>query len=416
MISTRHLVTAILLAQGIAGGVVGRNQPSPRKDDNCPETGTALYYISNDTPNTVIALPIGEDGTLSKGTITPAGGDGSVSFHGEKGVLAKPDGLVSQSSVAIAGQHLFAVNAGSNTVSMFAISSKDPLSLKPVGSPASVPGEFPNTVAASAKNSLVCAGMSGAVAGISCSSFSAKTGLGRMDGLRSVALNQITPPVGPTDTVSHAFFSEDESTLLTMVKGDPATNKTGFVSMLPITQKQSCRKGNAATFAAAQKDLRSTPNGTAVLFGSQVIPGTDTVFATDASFGAAVLKVDLKAGKASTVRAQAIDGQSATCWSALAPATGTVFVTDVGVPRIVEMSAKDASIISMIELGDTGASGFIDLKASGAFLYALAPGNGTVDPQIVVLDISGGPATAKPIQQFSLQGISGVNSQGMAIL
>ncbi|KAJ8128505.1 hypothetical protein O1611_g5126 [Lasiodiplodia mahajangana] len=167
MISTRHLATAILLAQGIAGGVVSRTQPNLKNDDACAETGTALYFISNDTPNTIIALPIGEDGTLSKGTITPAGGNGSVSFHGEVGVPAKPDTLISQSAVAIAGQHLFTVNAGSNTVSMFAISPKDPLNLKPVGSPAPVPGEFPNTVAASAKNSLVCTAMSGAVAGIS---------------------------------------------------------------------------------------------------------------------------------------------------------------------------------------------------------------------------------------------------------
>ncbi|KAI1132284.1 hypothetical protein F5Y10DRAFT_231398 [Nemania abortiva] len=417
MISTRHLATAILLAQGIAGSVIRRDQPILERDNNnCPETGTAVYFISNDSPNTIIALPIGEDGTLSKGTITPAGGNGSVSFHGQVGVAAKPDGLVSQSSITIAGQHLFAVNSGSNTVSMFAISQKDPLSLKAVGSPATVPGEFPNTVAASAKNSLVCAGMSGATAGISCAPFSSKTGLGSMDGLRGVALGQTTPPVGPTNTISHAFFSEDESTLITMVKGDPATNKTGFVSMLPIQQKSSCRKGARASFAAAQKDLRSTPNGTAVLFGSQVISGTDTVFASDASFGAAVLKVDLKAGVASTVAAQAIEGQSATCWTAIAPATGTAFVTDVGVPRIVEMSTKDASIISMLDLADTGASGFIDLKAAGAFLYALAPGNGTVDPMIVVMDISGGPATAKPIQMFDLKGMSGFNSQGLAIL
>ncbi|KAJ8119196.1 hypothetical protein ONZ43_g3812 [Nemania bipapillata] len=415
MITARHLATAVLLAQGIAGSVIGRHQPTPEKD-TCLETGTAVYLISNDSPNTIIALPIGEDGTLSAGTITPSGGNGSVSFAHKVGVPAAPDGLVSQSSITIAGQHLFAVNAGSNTVSMFTISSKDPLSLTPVGSPASVPGEFPNTVAASTKNSLACVGMSGAVAGISCAPFSAKTGLGRMDTLRGVALDQTTPPVGPTDTIAHAFFSEDESTLLTMVKGDPDTNKTGFVSMLPISQKASCRKGAPAVFAAAQKDMRSTPSGTGVLFGSQVIPGTDTVFASDASFGAVVLKVDLKAGKATTLSAQKIDGQSATCWSAFVPATNTVFVSDVSVPRLVEMSPKNASIISITELADTGASGFIDLKASGAFLYALAPGNGTVDPMILVLDISGGPATAKPIQMFDLKGMAGVNAQGMAIL
>lgn len=297
---------------------------------------------------------------------------------------------------------------------MFAIPPKDPLHLKPVGSPVSVPGEFPNTVAASAKNSLVCVGMSGAVAGISCGPFSAQTGLGRMDSLRSVPLGQTTPPVGPTNTISHAFFSEDESTLLTMVKGDPATNKTGFVSVLPIKQKRSCR-GGPAVFSAAQKDMRSTPKGTAVLFGSQIIPGTSKVFASDASFGAAILDINLTTGRATTLSSQKIQGQSATCWSAFAPATGTVFVTDVGVPRIVEMSAKDASIVSVTHLADTGASGFIDLKASGEFLYALAPGNGTVEPMIIVMDLSGGPATAKPIQTFSLKGMASANAQGIAI-
>ncbi|KAI1110793.1 hypothetical protein F5Y14DRAFT_454634 [Nemania sp. NC0429] len=410
-----YLATAILLVQGTAGGVIGRHQLNRDKNDACPQTGTALYLISNDAPNTIVALPINEDGTLSTGTITPSGGDGAVSFAGKVGVPAKPDGLVSQSSLTIAGQHMFAVNAGSNTLSMFAISPKDPLRLKPVGSPVSVPGEFPNTVAASAKNSLVCVGMSGAVAGISCGSFSAQTGLGRMDSLRSIPLGQTTPPVGPTNTVSHAFFSEDESTLLTMIKGDPATNKTGFVSVLPIQKKRSCR-GNSVVSSAAQKDMRSTPGGTAVLFGSQIIPGTNKVFATDASFGAAILDVDLSSGRAKALSTQKIDGQSATCWSAFAPATGTVFVTDVAVPRIVEMSAKNASIISETQLADTGASGFIDLKASGEFLYALAPGNGTVEPMILVMDLSGGPATAKPIQTFSLQGMAGANAQGIAII
>lgn len=98
------------------------------------------------------------------------------------------------------------------------------------------------------------------------------------------------------------------------------------------------------------------------------------------------------------------------------PATGTVFVSDVSVPRLVEMSAQNASIISITELADTGASGFIDLKAAGAFLYALAPGNGTVEPMILVLDVSGGPATAKTVQKFSLKGMADASAQGIAIL
>lgn len=104
MVPTSHLATAILLVQGIAGSVIGRHQLNQGKDDACPQTGTALYLISNNAPNTIVALPINEDGTLSAGTITPSEGDGAVSFARQVGVPAMPDGLVSQSSLTIAGQ------------------------------------------------------------------------------------------------------------------------------------------------------------------------------------------------------------------------------------------------------------------------------------------------------------------------
>lgn len=314
-------------------------------------------------------------------------------------------------------QHIFAVNAGSNTISMLAISADDPTQLSMVGEPAQVPGEFPNTVAASAKNNLACVAATGAVAGISCASFTAEGGLGPMDGLRSIDLGQSTPPAGPTNTVSHVLFSEDESVLFTMVKGDPAVNKTGFLSMLAIEQQQGAGCDGAMTAAAAAaEDNRISPAGTAVLFGSQVIPGTGNIFATDASFGGAILSVDAATGNASVVGQAAIDGQAATCWSAFSATTGSVFVTDVGVPHIVEMSADDASIISELDLAGNGDPGFIDLGASGAFLYALSPGNGTTDAAISVMDISGGQGTAKLIQRFSLEGIAGPTAQGIAIL
>lgn len=405
-----------MLAEGIAGHAIQRTadtQDQKNADpEGCKPTGKAVYLITNDAQNSVVALPISADGTLEKGTITPSGGKGSNSLDAQKQPAA-PDALVSQSALTIAGNFLFTVNAGSNSVSMLSIDKRDPTKLAVVGKPAAVPGQFPNTVAASAKNKLACVGTTGAKAGISCAPFS-KNGIGSMDSLRAIDLVQSTPPVGPTNTVSHAFFSEDESTLFTMVKGDPTVNKTGFMSSLAIEQKKSCSGSMASS--AASEDSRVSPPGTAVLFGSQFIPGTNNIFATDASFGAAVLSVDQKSGQASIVRRQTIEGQKATCWAAFAKSTGTVFVTDVALPRIIEMSAKDASIISTIDLSAGGDSGFIDLQAAGDFLYALAPGNGTTDAAITVLDISGGQGKAKSIQRFSLKGMSGKNSQGIAVL
>ena len=278
-----------------------------------------------------------------------------------------------------------------------------------VGKPVALSGEFPNTVAASAKNGLACVGTTGAKAGIECASFSAQ-GLGKMDALRPFDIGQSTPPAGPLNTVSQTFFSADESMLFTTVKGDPTVNNTGFLSVFPVE-----KPANGAA-CLSTKETRSSPNGTAVLFGSSTIPGMpNSLFVTDASFGAAVLSLD-KSAKASVVGKQAIDGQKATCWATVSSATNTAFVTDVGVNHMVEMSLKDASIVGTLDLSANGDMGLIDLKSAGNFVYALSPGNGSIPAAVTVLDVSGGPGTMKQSQHFDLTGMAGKNAQGMAVL
>ena len=307
-------------------------------------------------------------------------------------------------------QFVFAVNPGSNSLSMLAIDPQSPTKLTVVGAPVALPGEFPNTVAASAQNQLVCVGTTGAKNGVSCSTFSWQ-GLSPMDELRSFDLVQTTPPVGPLNTVSQLFFSQDESKLFATVKGDPTVNNTGFFSVFPVNRANW--RGPACL---ATSDVRSSPAGTAVLFGSQDIPGTSNVFVSDASFGAAVIAVDPNTNTASTVAKQAIDGQKATCWVALSSKTGTAFVADVATDRLVEMRTDNAGIVSIVDLSSNGDPGLIDMKASGNFLYALSPGNGTTHPAVTVLDLSGGPGTAKQAQHFDLSPM-GVDkaAQGMAI-
>ncbi|KAI0009734.1 hypothetical protein F4779DRAFT_617375 [Xylariaceae sp. FL0662B] len=399
-------VALLALAQGITGHVI-------RQPDACKATGKAVYVLTNDEANSVVALPIKADGTLGAGTVTPSGGNGLSTIDGMTNQSAGPDSLVGQSALTVAGGYVFAVNSGSNSLSMLSISKHDPTKLNLVGKPAQVPAQFPNTVAASAKNKLVCVGATGSMAGITCAPFTDK-GIAAMDTLRPIDLGQTDPPVGPTNTVSQVLFSEDESTLHTIVKGDPTTNKTGFISSLSVQRNPSC--GGAPIASAAPKDTRVSPNGTAVLFGSQVIPRTNTIFATDASFGAVVMSVDPKTGQASVAAKQVIADQKATCWSAFSKATGSVYVTDVMIPRVLEMSPKDASIISTVDLSAGGDPGLIDLKASGDFLYVLSPGNGTSTAAIQVLDISEGQGKAKAIQRFALGGQIGKSAQGVAIL
>ncbi|KAK8095252.1 uncharacterized protein PG998_014476 [Apiospora kogelbergensis] len=340
----------------------------------------AIYTISNDQQNAVVAMPVQADGMVGKATSTATGGTGANGIDGSKNEPSAPDALFSQSALTVAGKMLFAVNAGSNTVSMFAIDAADPTKLTMVGKPAAVPGEFPTTVAASDKNKMVCVGMTGAKAGVACAPFSAGGGVGPMDALRPFNLGQSTPPVGPTNTVSQVFFSRDQRTLFATVKGDPTKNNTGFLARFAVADAGGC--GGATV---AQKGAMASPAGTAVLFGTATIPGSQDIFVTDASFGAAVLS--MQDANAVAVKGKGIvDGQKATCWATVSPATKSAFVTDVGTNRLVEMSVANAKIMGQVDLSPNGDPGLIDLMAGGNFIYALSPGNGSTPPAITVVD------------------------------
>jgi len=94
------LVALLLLAPG------AMSDPSlkvaARHRNQAATVGKAVYFITNDQANAVVALPIGPDGKLSPGTMTPTGGAGSIALN-SKGQPATPDALVSQSALTIAG-------------------------------------------------------------------------------------------------------------------------------------------------------------------------------------------------------------------------------------------------------------------------------------------------------------------------
>jgi len=64
--------------------------------------GKAIYFLTNDAENAVVAVPIGADGMLSKGTVMKTGGAGSIAVD-TKGKPATPDALVGQSALTVVG-------------------------------------------------------------------------------------------------------------------------------------------------------------------------------------------------------------------------------------------------------------------------------------------------------------------------
>ncbi|RDL38339.1 Uncharacterized protein BP5553_02679 [Venustampulla echinocandica] len=362
----------------------------------------AIYFITNVVNNSVVALKVAADGTLSDGSITATGGAG-MSGVDSTGAPAAPDALFSQGAVKVAGSSLVAVNPGSNTLSMFAIDSTDPTKLTMVGQPVDTLGEFPMSVALSTTLNQACVANSGAKAGIACFSMSATKGLTALDtSLRTFNISQKTPPVGPTNTVSQTFFNADSTALMTTVKGDPTVNNTGFLSIFPVVNNQ-----------VATQDVRSSPAGTAVLFGTALIPKSNNVFITDASFGSATLT--LSSDNIATIAASTkINDQSATCWATISDATGSAFVTDVAVNHLVEVDTTSGRLIKELNVTN-GNPGMVDLVSAGNFIYALSPGNATAKAAITVFDVSGGQGTAKEIQNFSPAGVAD-SAQGMTFV
>jgi hypothetical protein len=66
--------------------------------------GRAVYMITNEKNNAVVAVPIGQDGLLKAGgSSTATGGAGANGIDGANNQPAAPDPLFSQSSLTLAG-------------------------------------------------------------------------------------------------------------------------------------------------------------------------------------------------------------------------------------------------------------------------------------------------------------------------
>ena len=78
-----------------AAGSAASQCPGGGAPSSAAGTAKALYLITNDEANAVVALRIGADGLLSGGSVTQTSGAGSVALNTDN-QPATPDALVSQ--------------------------------------------------------------------------------------------------------------------------------------------------------------------------------------------------------------------------------------------------------------------------------------------------------------------------------
>ena len=280
---------------------------------------------------------------------------------------------------------------------MLKISQENPLELTLVGEPVSTGADYPITLAVA--NGLVCVGNTGAIAGVSCASFS-PSGLGAFDTLRPFYFQQTEPPTGPFNGIAQVLFTDDESELLVIVRGNLTTNLPGGIATFPVDG-----------MTLSYQETMVTPADSKVLFGTTTIPGTNNILASDAAFGALLISLDDLAEPFALTN---ITDQQATCWAITSPVTGTGFVDDVVVSHLVEIDLSTGAIVSAVPCNNDD-QGMIDMRAVGGKIYALSPGNGTLDAAITVFDISGGRGTVKPVGNFPVPGAD-QNAEGLAVL
>jgi 6-phosphogluconolactonase (cycloisomerase 2 family) len=345
----------------------------------------AAYFITNeDTGNFIVAMDIDtNDGKLKLARAISTGGVGD---HGKSN---GPDALFSQGSIKASsnGEFLVAVNAGSNTVSLFSIDKKNPSTLKLVGGPTSSEGEFPVSVAIHPANDVVCVLNGGRINNVQCFSINKKKGLKALDGThRSLKLKDLTTsPKGPEKTVSHILFSEKGDTLLASIKGDGGKNP-GFVAAWEVKDKKLSKEFKKVT----------VPDGGNLPFGMAVIPDKNAILATDPAAGFEVLDLSSVSGNAKKFEGKSnvvkIDGQKAVCWAAHSKKTGNFYLSDIGTSKVTEVNIDGNSlkgkVVKQVDLKSDSSLVDIDIASfnnNKDFIYVLAAGALAVD----VLEING---------------------------
>ena len=83
-------------------GAHGKGEASSNVTSAASSNAKAIYFLTNAANNSVVALKVAADGTLSDGSITATGGAG-LSGVDSTGAPAAPDSLFSQGAVKVAG-------------------------------------------------------------------------------------------------------------------------------------------------------------------------------------------------------------------------------------------------------------------------------------------------------------------------
>ena len=345
---------ALAVASAVLASTALLTAPALAAPGHHPQDGRSAapaVFVQSDDPtgNTVVAYHRDADGTLTQAGVHPTGGLG--------GVLAGSavDHLASEGSLVLDGRHhlLYAVNAGSDTVTVFAVAGDRLQRVQVISSG----GAFPVGVAVHGDLVYVLNALDGgSVQGY------ARVGdrLVRIPSWhRALGLDPTATPQF-THTPGQIGFSPDGSELIVTTKA--ATNS---IDVFPLT-------GYGAP--SAEPTVTSTPG--AVPFGFAFDP-SGRLQVTEAGPNAVATFTLGRQGRLTSV-SQVATGQAATCWIS---ATGThLYASNAGSGSLSRYNTTGHE--GLTALGNTAtAPGTVDAAAStdGRYLYVQTGAQGTVD-------------------------------------
>lgn len=346
-----HFAVRLGLATGAAVAATALfTVPASAASEHDHDSDGGVVFVQNDDPagNTVLVYDRARDGSLS-----PAG---SYATDGAGGVLAGSvvDHLASQGSLALDAAHhlLFAVNAGSNTVSVFGVHG-DRLVLRellPSG------GTFPVSVAVSGELAYVLnARDGGTVSGYRIDHHDVEPirGSTRALGLDATATPEFT------HTPGQVAFTPDGDQLLVTTKAN-----TNAVDVFGVGRDGRLGAPTVNPLPGAVPFAMAFDRTGHVLLAEA---GTNSVASFDVT-------------RTGTLAPLAVlgTGQAATCW--ITATRHYAYASNAGSASVTGVTARRDGSLSSV--GRTATDpGTVDAAATpdGRFLYVQAGGAGTVD-------------------------------------
>lgn len=314
----------------------------------------ALFVETNGTTgNAILAYHRAVDGTLTQVGNYPTGGLGGR----ETGSAVDP--LASQGALANDAAHglLLAVNAGSNTVSVFGAEGDRLVLRQVVGSG----GQFPTSIAVHGRLVYVLnAGGAGSIYGFRIAG-------GKLHGIegstRSLGLGNASPPFFLSAPGQIGFTPDGDQLVVT-------TKSNGTIDVFNVSESGRTSAVPTVTASAGPVPFAFDFDRAGRLIVTEAGSSSVTSYAIHHS------------GSLSVVDASVADSQAATCW--VAAARGYFFVANAGSADLSGYAIDEAGTLSLIKGAKVAAAtgaGPIDLAASsdGRFLYVESGGTGTVN-------------------------------------